>query len=180
MTALLHTLLACLVLALGAPVALAQDAARPLRIIVPYAAGGTTDQVARLLQRPLSEILQRPVVVENKPGAAGTIGTEYVARAAPDGNTIVFGNPAPNAFIPVLRKTGYDPILDLRPISTVAVMPMLLVVPTASGITSFQDFLRRASAPGMTLNYSSSGICSLAHLTGAYFAPRSHLAMRGG
>lgn len=177
MTTFLHTFLACLALVAGAPAALAQDALRPLRIIVPYAAGGTTDQVARLLQRPLSEVLQRPVVVENKPGAAGTIGTEYVARAAPDGNTIVFGNPAPNAFIPALRKTGYDPILDLRPISTVAVMPMLLVVPTTSGITSFQDFLRFASAPGVTLNYGSSGIGSLAHLTGAYFAQRSRLDM---
>jgi tripartite-type tricarboxylate transporter receptor subunit TctC len=177
MNRLLRSLAAALLAALAASTLHAQDASRPLKIVVPYAAGGTTDQVARLLQRPLSEILQQPVVVENKPGAAGTIGTELVARAAPDGNTLVFGNPAPNAFVPALRKTGYDPITDLRPISTVAVMPMLLVVPTASGMQTFRDFMQRARAPGANLNYGSSGIGSLAHLTGAYFAQRSKLDM---
>ena len=174
---LLHFLATAALLCMAFGGAHAQDASRPLKIIVPYAPGGTTDQVARLLQKPLSEVLQQPVVVENKAGAAGTIGTEQVSRAAPDGNTLVFGNPAPNAFIPALRKTGYDPVTDLRPISTVAVMPMLLVVPTASGIQTFKDFMQRARAPGAALNYGSSGVGSLAHLTGAYFAQRSKLDM---
>lgn len=176
-TPLLPLLAGLLTMVVAAATAHAQDASRPLKIIVPYAAGGTTDQVARLLQKPLAEILQQAVVVENKPGAAGTIGTEQVARAAPDGNTLVFGNPAPNAFVPALRKTGYDPITDLRPISTVAVMPMLLVVPTTGGIHDFKAFLQRARAPGANLNYGSSGVGSLAHLTGAYFAQRTKLDM---
>lgn len=141
----------------------------PLRIVVPYAAGGTTDQVARLLQQPLSKALQRTVIVENKPGAAGTIGTAAVARATPDGNTLVFGNPGPNAILPALRDTGYDPLQDLVPVSTVAIMPMMLVTSNASGIDSFDDFLLQAGKSASRLNYGSSGIGSSAHLTGALF-----------
>ncbi|MES2187366.1 MAG: tripartite tricarboxylate transporter substrate binding protein [Pseudomonadota bacterium] len=170
-------LLLSLLLVSAVPCASAQDTGRPIRIVVPYAAGGTTDQVARLLQKPLSDILGQAVIVDNRPGAAGTIGTEYVARSPADGNTLVFGNPAPSAFLPALRKTGYDPIGDFRPISTVAIMPMLLVVPTASGIVSLRDFLQRAKDKPGSINYGSSGIGSLAHLTGAQFSQRSGLGM---
>jgi tripartite-type tricarboxylate transporter receptor subunit TctC len=163
--------------ALFVPPLHAQDAGRPIRIIVPYAAGGTTDQVARLLQKPMSEILKQPVIVENKPGASGTIGTEFVVKSPNDGNTLVFGNPAPNAFLPALRKTGYDPISDLRPISTVAVMPMLLVVPNSSQARSLGDFLASGRSAATAINYGSSGIGSLAHLTGAYFSQRSAIGM---
>ncbi|RDJ97327.1 Bug family tripartite tricarboxylate transporter substrate binding protein [Cupriavidus lacunae] len=83
----------------------AQDGERPpLKLVVPYAAGGTTDYVARLLQKPLGEFLHQPVIVENKAGAAGTIGTDFVAKAPADGNTILFGNQGPNALVPSLRS----------------------------------------------------------------------------
>lgn len=155
----------------------AQAETRPLRIIVPYASGGTTDQVARLLQAPLEEALGRPVIVENKPGASGTIGTDYVARAPADGNTLVFGNPAPSAFLPALRKVGYDPVGDFVPISTVAVMPMFLVVPAQASYGSLDDFLQRAARAKGGVAYGSSGVGSLAHLTGAYFAQQAGLDM---
>jgi hypothetical protein len=91
------------------------------------------DALARLLQVSLAEVLKRTVIVDNKPGAAGTIGTDFVARAAPDGNTIVFGNQAPNAIVPAVRKTPYDPLTDLRPLTTVAFMPLVLTVQAEAG-----------------------------------------------
>jgi tripartite-type tricarboxylate transporter receptor subunit TctC len=156
----------------------AQEAARPpLKLVVPYSAGGTTDYVARLLQKPLSEILNQPVVVENKPGAAGTIGTDYVAKAAPDGNTIVFGNQAPNAIVPAVRKTPYDPFNDLRPLTTVAFMPLMLMVSAEKGPNTLKDFIQRASAPGSAMNYGSSGMGSMSHLTGHEFSRQRNLNM---
>src|SRR3989441_5544986 len=89
----------------------AQDSypSQPIRIVVPYAAGGSTDQLARAIQQPMSEILGVPIIVENKAGAGGTIGVEYVAKAAPDGYTLVFGNTGPNAVVQLMRKVPYDP-----------------------------------------------------------------------
>src|SRR5213595_4241028 len=88
-----------------APIALAKGyPEKPIRLIVPYAAGGSTDQLARIIQKPMSEFLGQPVVVENKPGAGGAIGVDLVAKAAPDGYTLVFGNTGPNAVIQLMRK----------------------------------------------------------------------------
>jgi len=156
----------------------AQDGSRPpLRLVVPYSAGGTTDYVARLLQKPLSEILNQAVVVENKPGAAGTIGTDLVAKAAPDGNTIVFGNQGPNAIVPAVRKTPYDPLEDLRPLTTVAFMPLMLMVNAEKGAKTLKEFMQQARKPGANWNYGSSGIGSLAHITGHEFARAGKLEM---
>lgn len=157
----------------------------PLKIVIPYAAGGTTDYLGRLLQKPLAEVLGQSVIAENRPGAAGTIGTEYVARAAPDGNTIVFGNQGPNAIVPAVRKTGYDPITDLRPLTTVALMPLVLVVPTDRGAQTLKAYLEDARKPGRSLNYGSSGVGSLAHLTAHDFArlakiDATHIPYQGG
>ncbi|MBO9644354.1 MAG: tripartite tricarboxylate transporter substrate binding protein, partial [Pseudacidovorax sp.] len=91
---------------------------KPIRIVVPYAAGGSTDQLARAIQQPMSEFLGQPVIVDNKPGAGGTIGVDSVAKAAPDGYTLVFGNSGPNAIVSLMRKVPYDELKDLRPIST--------------------------------------------------------------
>jgi tripartite-type tricarboxylate transporter receptor subunit TctC len=167
-------LFATLVLPLTA--AFAQDTP-PLRLVVPYTAGGTTDALARLLQVSLAEVLKRTVIVDNKPGAAGTIGTDFVARAAPDGNTIVFGNQAPNAIVPAVRKTPYDPLTDLRPLTTVAFMPLVLTVQAETGPKTLKDFMAQARKPGAKFNYGSSGIGSFAHLAGHEF---SRLADKGG
>lgn len=158
---------------------------RPLKLVVPYSAGGTTDALARLLQRQLSEVMQRTVLVENKPGGAGTIGTDFVAKAAPDGNTIIFGNQAPNAIVPATRKTPYDPLKDLRPLTTVAFMPLALTVSAQKGAKSLSDFMLGAQKPNANWNYGSSGTGSFAHLASWEFAhdgklPMEHIPYKGG
>jgi len=142
---------------------------KPIHIVVPYAAGGSTDQLARMIQQPLSETLGQPVIVENRPGAAGTIGVDYVARANPDGYTLVFGNTGPNAVVSLMRKVPYDQLKDLRPISTVALAPMILAVPSDSPAQNLKEFIAYARRPGQTLNFGSVGNGSLSHLTGEYF-----------
>ncbi|WP_298233564.1 tripartite tricarboxylate transporter substrate binding protein [uncultured Azohydromonas sp.] len=144
---------------------------------MPYSAGGTTDYVARLLQKPLGELLNQTVVIENKPGAAGTIGTHLVAKAPPDGNTIVFGNQGPNAIVPASRKTPYDPLDDLRPLTTVAFMPLMLMVSAEKGPATLGEFMQQARKASVKWNYGSSGIGSLAHLTGYKFSHAGGLDM---
>lgn len=156
----------------------AQERERPpLRLVVPYAAGGTTDYVARLLQKPLGEFLKQTVIVENRPGAAGTIGTDNVAKAPADGNTLLFGNQGPNALVPTLRKTPYDALSDLRPLTTIAFMPLVLMTSAEKGPATLDLLLRQTRQPGANVNYGSSGIGSLAHLTTVEFSRRGKLEM---
>jgi tripartite-type tricarboxylate transporter receptor subunit TctC len=176
-TRFLHRLGLLAALMLPRSAAVAHDADTPLRLVVPYTAGGTTDALARLLQRSLTEVLKRPVIIDNRPGAAGTIGTDFVARAAPDGNTIVFGNQAPNAIVPAVRKTPYDPFTDLRPLTIVAFMPLALTVPAEGGPKTLKEFMAQARKPGAKMNYGSSGIGSFAHLAGHEFARMANLDM---
>ena len=150
---------------------------RPIRLVVPYPAGGSTDQLARAIQQPLQELLGQPIVIDNRPGAGGTIGTDIVAKAAADGYTLVFGNTGPNAVVSLLRKVPYDPIADLTPISTVAFTPMLLAVPTDSPAKTLKEFLAYARQKGGALNYGSVGNGSLSHLTGEYFNDLAGLKM---
>lgn len=161
------------------PLALAKGyPEKPIRLIVPYAAGGSTDQLARIIQKPMSEYLGQPVVVENKPGAGGAIGTDLVAKSAPDGYTLVFGNTGPNAVIQLMRKVPYDPLRDLRPISTVAITPMILAVPADSPARSMKDFLAYARKQGTSMNIGSVGNGSLSHLTSEYFNEMAGLKMQ--
>jgi tripartite-type tricarboxylate transporter receptor subunit TctC len=151
----------------------AQDAypSRPIHIVVPYAAGGSTDQLARAIQKPMQEFLGQPVIVENRAGAGGTIGTDLVAKSTPDGYTLDFGNTGPNAVVPLMRKIPYDVIKDLRPISTVALTPMILAVPADSPAKNLKEFL--VLAKQRDWNFGSVGNGSLSHLTGEYF---NHMA----
>lgn len=162
-----------------APLASAKEyPEKPIRLIVPYAAGGSTDQLARIIQKPMSEYLGQPVVVENKPGAGGAIGVDLVAKAAPDGYTLVFGNTGPNAVIQLMRKVPYDPLRDLRPISTVAITPMILAVPADSPAHSMKEFLAYARKQGASMNIGSVGNGSLSHLTSEYFNEMAGLKMQ--
>jgi tripartite-type tricarboxylate transporter receptor subunit TctC len=155
-------------LALPAP---AQDAwpSRPIRIVVPYPAGGTTDQLARALQQPLADLLGQPIVIDNRAGAGGTLGTDLVAKAAPDGYTFVFGNSGPNAIAGLLRKLPYDPLKDLRPLSTVAIVPMIMTVPAQSPHRTAREFIAWARTQGAGLNFGSVGNGSMSHLAGELF-----------
>ncbi|HMN78521.1 MAG TPA: tripartite tricarboxylate transporter substrate binding protein [Burkholderiaceae bacterium] len=167
--------------------ALAQDVwpSKPIRVVVPYAAGGSTDQLARAIQKPMSDFLKQVIVIDNRAGAGGTIGTDAVAKAAPDGYTLVFGNSGPNAIVPLLRKIPYDPLKDLRPISTVAITPLILAVPADSPAKDLKEFIALARQQSANWNYGSVGNGSLSHLTGEYFnsltgLKLTHIAYKGG
>ncbi len=151
---------------------------KPVRVIVPYAAGGSTDQLARAIQQSMSDTLGQPVIVENKPGAGGTIGVDYVAKSAPDGYTLVFGNTGPNAVVALMRKVPYDQAKDLRAISTVAITPMILAVPADSPAKTMKEFLAYAKQNGATLNIGSVGNGSLSHLTAEYFNDTAGLRLQ--
>lgn len=149
---------------------------RPIKLVVPFTAGGSTDQLARAIQQPLSEMLGQPVVVDNKVGAGGSIGTESVARAAPDGYTLVFGNSGPSAVSSLLRKLPYDVQADFRPISTVALVPLALVASNSLAARNLKEFL--VYAKKHDLNFGSVGTGSMAHLTGEYFNEAAQLRIQ--
>ncbi len=151
---------------------------RPIRLVVPYSAGGSTDQLARAIQKSMSDQLGQPVVVDNKPGAGGAIATEGVARAAADGYTLVFGNSAPSGVASLLRKLPYDVLTDFQPISTVAFVPLALVASSSLPAKDFKEFVAYAKRPGVRVNYGSVGTGSMAHLTGEYFNEASGLQIQ--
>ncbi len=143
---------------------------KPIRIIVTYPPGGGTDITARLIGKRLSENLAQPVIVENKAGAGGSFGTAAVAKSAPDGYTLLLGNPGPNAINPALyANLGYDAERDFAPISVLTVMPMLLCVEAASPIKSVADLIALGKAGERNINFGSSGNGSLSHLAGEMF-----------
>ena len=158
---------------------------KPIRLIVPYAAGGSTDQLARAIQQPLSDLLGQPVIVDNKPGAGGAIGVDTAAKAAPDGYTLVFGNTGPSATVSLMRKVPYDPLKDFHPISTVVFAPLALAITVDMPVHSFKEFLAYARKQGSAMNYGSVGNGSLSHLTGEYFnsfagTQMQHVPYNGG
>jgi tripartite-type tricarboxylate transporter receptor subunit TctC len=142
---------------------------RVIRIVVPYPAGGTTDQLARAIAQPMREVLGQTVIVENKPGAGGTIGTDYVAKQPADGYTLVFGNSGPSATAGLMRKLPYDPQKDFRPISGVMRLPMILAVPADSPHKSVAEFVAWARSRGDKVNYGSTGVGGGSHLYSEYF-----------
>ena len=183
-----HLLALAFVAAAALPLAAAAQEhwpSRPIRIVVPYPAGGSTDQLARAIQNSLGETLGQPVVIENKAGAGGTLGTDAAAKAAPDGYTFVFGNSGPNALAGLIRKLPYDSLKDLRPLSTVAIVPMILAVPAESPHKTLKDFIGYARAQGRALNFGSVGVGSISHLTGEHFnelagTKMQHIPYTGG
>lgn len=150
---------------------------KPIKLLVPYPAGGTTDQMARLLGLQLTDILGQPVVIENRPGAAGALAVEQTARSAPDGYTIVFGNSAPNAILPAIRKLNYDPIKDLAPISVVARVPLIWAVPASLPVNNMKEFIDYAKARPGQLNFGSTGLGAVSHLSAEQMAAIAGIKM---
>ncbi|GAP37151.1 Bug family tripartite tricarboxylate transporter substrate binding protein [Piscinibacter sakaiensis] len=142
---------------------------KPIRIIVPYAAGGSTDQLARAIQPAMSESLGQAIVIENRPGAGGSLGTDQVAKAPGDGYTILFGNTGPSAVISLMRKTPYDELRDFKPISTVAITPMILAIPNDVPAKTVKEFVAYVKKANGALNIGSVGNGSLSHMTSEYF-----------
>ena len=143
---------------------------RPIRVIVPFAAGSASDIVGRIVLEKMADDLGHRFVVENQAGASGNLGTAAVARAAPDGYTILISASGPLAVNQSLfRDIGYDPLKDFEPISLLATLPNVIVVNAGQPLRSVADLIAAAKkAPG-SLNYGSIGNGSSQHLAGAYF-----------
>ena len=157
--------LLCAILFAFAPLAAAQTwPSKPLRIVVPYPPGGANDIVARALQPALSASLGQPIVIENRGGGATQLGTEAVARSAPDGTTFLLTNIALGANPSLFAKLPYDTAKDLAPITLISTVPLVLVVHPSVAAKSTADFIALAKARPGSLNYASAGNGSANHL----------------
>lgn len=143
--------------------------ARPVTLIVPFPAGGTTDVLARTLGQDLAKRLGQPVIVENRPGAGATLGADYVARAAPDGYTLLMGAVHHTIATSVYRKLNYDFQKSFAPATTVALVPNVLVVNPGVQAKSVQELLQLARAQPGKLSFGSNGVGTGQHLIGAQF-----------
>jgi tripartite-type tricarboxylate transporter receptor subunit TctC len=146
---------------------------KPITLVVPYPAGGANDVLGRLVGQKLTEQLKQSVIVDNKPGAGTTIGTAIVAKAAPDGYTLVLGSLASHAISPNLyAKPGYDAVTDFAPIGLIGVAPMVLIVGNDSKYKDLKSIVEAAKKQPNILTYGSSGNGSPLHFGGELFKPR--------
>lgn len=142
---------------------------RAITIIDPYPAGGSTDVMSRVLGERISKSLGKPVIVEAKPGAAGTIGANFVARSQPDGHTLLIGNPAPNAIAAsTFSKLPYDVEKDFQPVTIATMVPTMLCVAANSPLKSPADVVALGKSGG-NVNFGSSGTGGLSHIVGEMF-----------
>lgn len=151
---------------------------KPVRIVVPFAPGGANDVIARVVAQRLSEPLGQQVLVDNRGGAGGAIGAEYVARSQPDGYTLLLANPGPNAINPSLQpKTPYDPLKDFSMITLMAVSPQVLVVHPSMPVRSAKELVALAHSKPGQINYGSSGTGAITHLAMEFFKARTKTDM---
>ncbi len=179
--------LAAAVAALIAVAATAQDyPSRPLRFIVPFTAGGGGDLIIREVAQRLTARLGQTVVVDNRAGAGGSLGTEIVAHAAPDGLTLLMANVAPMAInVSVYKKLNYDPVRDFAPITLLASFPNILVLHPSVPATTLPQLIALARAKPGELTYASAGAGSTTHLAAEFFKSRAkvdliHVPYKGG
>jgi tripartite-type tricarboxylate transporter receptor subunit TctC len=142
---------------------------KPIRLIAPFPAGGGADIVGRIIGQKLAERLGQPVVIENRPGAAGNIGLEATAKARPDGYTIVITTPSLTISPSLYKRLNYDPIKDLAPISLTAQVPNLFLVRPSLPVKNIKEFVEYAKAHPGKLNFGGSGIGSSTHLATVLF-----------
>jgi len=172
-------LLAAGLFALAVP-ALAQDAwpNKPVRMVVPFAPGGSTDVVARMLGQKLSVLWNQPVVVENRAGAGGNVGADAVAKAPGDGYTLLMASGSVTINPALYRKMPFDTQRDLMPITNVAQGPMLVVVRDAAPYKNLQDLIAAAKAKPGSINFASAGVGSQVHLAAENFADAAGLDLQ--
>ncbi len=168
--AILGSVAASLALAAGTAQAAGDYPNHPINLIIPVAAGGTTDIAGRALARQLKDELGQTVVVENRPGASGGIANSYVSRAEPDGYTLVLSYEGFHTGNPVLMKNlSWDPVKDFTPIAEVIRGPHLMLVPADSPARTLQEFIALAKQKPGEFNFASSGVGSIQHLGGELF-----------
>lgn len=158
---------------------------KPITYVVPFTPGGSTDVIGRTLSQKLAEILGQPVVVDNKPGAAGAVGAGYVAKAKPDGYTLFGGTISTHAINASLYKNlPYDPVKDFEPVALVATLPNVLIVNPALGVNSVAELVALLKRDPSRRSFASSGAGTSTHLAGEMFAeligvPLTHIAYKG-
>src|SRR5438552_1042488 len=185
-TVKLHAAVLGLAMALVACAASAQPyPSKPVKLIVTYPPGGSSDLMARILGQKLSDLWGQPVVVESKPGAAGSIGMEYTKQQPADGYTFVIGNLGPVTVNPLLTKVPYDSERDFVPVSLISTGPNILVVNPATPVKTLREMIDYSRANPKKVNFGSSGPGSVAHLAGEMFKNDAklditHIAYKGG
>ena len=157
---------------------------RAVKVVVPFVAGGNTDNQARIVSERLAATLGQPFVVENRVGAGGAIAAEFVAKSAPDGDTLFFA-PSPQFSLPLLQKVNFDPYKDFIPVSIVGTNPFVLGIHESVPAKTVKEFVDYVKARPGQLNYASAGAGTTTHLTGALFLSRAglkmaHVAYKGG
>ena len=184
---IVRTLMLCGIAQCGLVPALAQNyPVKPLRVIAPFPAGGGTDLFARAVGQKLSLVLGQQVVVDNRSGAGGMIGSELVARAAPDGYTLLITSSSSHSIVPHLtRKPIYDPLRDFAPVIIIASAPNLLVVHPSLPARTVGELVALAKSRPGSINYASNGSGTLSHLTGELFKLQTrtnlvHIPYKGG
>ena len=158
---------------------------RPVTVIVPFAAGGSTDAIARTMAQWLGDNLHQQFVVENRAGAGGAIAAELAARAPADGYTLFVASLPQIAIVPAVSKTHYDPVKDFAPISVIGTNPFVLAVNKDVPVRTIPEFVAYVRAQPQPLSYASAGIGSLTHLSMALFLKRAgidmvHVPYKGG
>jgi tripartite-type tricarboxylate transporter receptor subunit TctC len=151
---------------------------KPIRIVVPYPPGGTTDLLTRLVAQKLSESMKQPVLVDNRAGGAAMIGSDLVAKSAPDGYTLLSTGAGPHVInVSLFPKIPYDPIRDFAPITLMSINPLLMVVPAAMPVNTAQEFIAWAREHKDKANYCSIGLGSPSHLAAELFKPLAGIEM---
>ena len=158
---------------------------RPLKIVVPYAAGGAVDIVTRTIGQPLSEALKQPVIVDNRPGASANIGMEAVAKAAPDGYTLLIASNGIATNMALFPNLPFDGRRDFTPVARIGYAPLVIVVSASSPIKSLKDLIATAKAEPGKLTYASAGNGSSGHLAGELLKSTAkidilHVPYKGG
>jgi tripartite-type tricarboxylate transporter receptor subunit TctC len=171
----------------AAPVVQAQAfPSKPIRIIVPFPPGGTSDILARVVGQKMGETIGQPVLVENRPGASGTIGSGIVAKAAPDGYTLISGSTTTTVVAAYLyRSLSFDPVKDFQPVARLASVPSVLIVHPSVPAKSLPELIALAKGQPGKINYSSGGAGTTQHLGGELFRYMAkvdivHVAYKGG
>jgi tripartite-type tricarboxylate transporter receptor subunit TctC len=149
--------------------ALADYPERPVRLIVPFAPGGGTDLTSRLISQHLSEALGKPVVVENRAGGAGNMGTELVAHAPADGYTLLLGSLSTGVNVSLFKKLPFNPLTDFAPVSLIVTVPLLVVVHPSLPVNNIHELIQLAKAKPGQLNYASGGLGTANHVGGELF-----------